>query len=197
MNCFEAYIVEVLQGRITYNKQPVEVRRQFTIEQNLPCITLNTTNTETEYHYHEQDEDNKYWIRYTTTININLWCNTEDERESITEDILDCFHKELTFHHEFCSKYNNGNCGEDGICDYSYDNMCSDPDEYEYMSLREKYYIIDGTVMVNPPFPLNEYDRHPALLRNVFQARCTYEEPVVDLETELVETVLFDDITLQ
>ncbi len=196
MNCFEAYLVELLQGRITYNEHPVEVRRQFSIEQNLPCITINTTNIDTEYHFHEIDVDDNLWIRYNASINLNLWCNTEEEREQITEDIMECFYKELSYNHQFCSKYNDGLCEDKGTCNYTYNDKCSDPIEYGYMSLREKHYIVEGSVVVNPPFTLDEYDRHPPLLRNVFQCRCSYEKPAWTLDTMLLQDVLFDDENL-
>ena len=61
MNNFEAFLVELLQNRITYDDRTVYVSRNYRFETDqLPLITLDLgAGTTTEYYYHELDVRDK------------------------------------------------------------------------------------------------------------------------------------------
>ena len=50
-------------------------------------------------------------------------------------------------------------------------------------------------MIVEPPFTMDEPDRHPPLLRSVLRASCLYEECVMDYG-ESVEQFIIDDVTI-
>lgn len=49
---------------------------------------------------------------------------------------------------------------------------------YEYESLARKYGIVNGTIVIEPPFDLDDVDKHPPLLRSVLVASAEYIECV-------------------
>lgn len=189
MNCFEAYLVELLQGYITYDNKAVQVVKHFSNAPELPVITLDLSGgVNTDYLYRDVDGGKEVmYYRRTANININLWCNTDAEKENITSQIMDCFYKEQSNHYRYCSNYDNGACGAGGYCKVgtipngrSAKNKCPAPDEYNYDSLALKHHLIEGTIMVEPPFDMDEFDRQPPLLRSIFRCKADYEEPVLE-----------------
>lgn len=189
MNCLELYLVELLQGNIFYNNSVIEVRRQFNNSPQLPVITLDLSNgVTTNYSYHDVSSasDILYFSR-DATININVWCNTETERESISNQILDCYYKEKTNHYKYCGNYYaDDKCRAGGHCKVktiinsrSVKDKCPDPDLYHYISLQKKYHIIHDTVTIEPPFDIDEDDKKPPLLHSVLKCTASYFEPVL------------------
>ena len=204
MNNFEQYLVKLLQGHITIDGNNVEVRRQFSNSPTLPVITLDTSGgINTKYRYHDTSgSTEKIYYRREAHININIWCNTEQERESITGQVMECFHKEHNNHYQYCTQYTDGQCASGGQCkavsthtSRTVKDKCPSPDEYGYSSISEYYGIVEGELIVEPPFTMDEPDRHPPLLRSVLRASCLYEECVRDYG-ESVEQFIIDDVTM-
>lgn len=205
MNKFEEYIVKLLRGHLTYGGRTVEIRRQFLPVAELPCVTLDlSSGTSTNYSYHDFSDgvDTLYFNR-SARININLWCNTEAERESLSEQIMECFYLEKTNHYRYCANYNDGLCRSGGVCRVSttntirsVKNKCPDPDAYNYKTLSEDCCIVDDTIRLEAPFMMDELDRDPPLLRNVFEATCDYEEPVLSHGVRLEDAYL-DDVDIE
>lgn len=188
MNCFEEYLVELLQGKIIINDKPVEVRKTFMPHSHLPCITLDlSAGVSTEYLYHDVSGSQEIMrYRRRSIINLNLWCNTEEERQNITSQILSCFYKERSNNYIYCTNYDNGLCKSGGNCKVSTVNTgrtakgkCPDPDSYNYQSISDKYFLVPGEVIIEPPFDMDETDKHPPLLRSIFKCNALYEEPVL------------------
>ena len=189
MNCFEQYIVELLQGHITSNNKTVPVVKGFSNAPSLPCITLDLSGgVTTDYIYHDVSQPKeKVYKRCTANININVWCNTEEERESINNQILQCYYDDMNYHYKYCTRYNDGNCTTTtnacpaiaGGVQGKY--QCTNMDLYRYQSLREKHSIVDDTVTLDAPFDLDEYNEHPPLLRSVLRAKGDFEQQIREL----------------
>lgn len=189
MNQFEQYLVELLQGHITCNEEIVEVRKTFLPHAELPVITLDLGGgVTTIYSYLDvSGPTEKLWYRRKSNITINVWCNTESERETINNQILDCFYRERVNHYMYCTQYQDGRCSYGGNCKVSTihnsrtaKNKCPHPERYGYHSISEKYYIVPGEIIVEPPFDMDEEQEHPPILRSVFSCNALFEEPVVE-----------------
>ncbi len=186
MNNFERYLVDLLQGNITYNNKNVELRRTFQKQSELPCITLEISSINTVQVHRELGTTDNLVYERSCEANLNLWCNTEDERETISSQILNCFYKEHIGHYMYCSNYENGNCTNiDEPClattvetGRTVKGKCPNPVNLGYQSLTTKHDIISGTVNIEAPFMLDEVGEHPPLLRNVFKCEAAYYEVI-------------------
>lgn len=201
MNCLEQYLVELLQHHITYESKEVQVVKNFNQAPRIPVITLDLSpGISTNYIHHDVTNAETLYYHRTATININVWCNTERERESINNQILQCYYTEKTFNYTYCSNYDDRTCTPlssrcKAITTESIPTSkgkCPDPTLYGYESLQSKYYITNGTLLFEPPFDMDEYDRNPPLLRSIIRCTCDYEEPVITVGN--VEDMI-DDIT--
>lgn len=185
MNKFEQYIVELLQGNIVYEGQVVEVRRQFMNAPRIPVITLDVASIVTEHVDRLISEVEQVVYVRDCSININLWCNTEEERENISQQIMQCFYDEQNCMYPYCTNYNKINhlCASiNTVCPaYSSDSStskrrCPNTDLYGFQTLTRKHDILWGTVNVEPPFSMDELGETPPLLRNIFQCEAVYED---------------------
>ena len=204
MNKFEHYIVDLLQHHITYADNEVQVRRQFNDIAQLPCVTLSIASVTTEKVYSEFDATENSVYEKHANIDINLWCNTEEERENISEQIMECFYKEQAGHYLYCSQFKNGRCiGRNKACDVpnirtgrTEKNQCDNPTEYGYEPLWHKYDLIDGSININSPVMLDELDEHPPLLRNMFRAEASFYDTHV-VGGSVATSTIFDEVEIE
>lgn len=149
MNNFEEYLVELLQGNIIYEGEVVPLRKQFGEHPQLPLLTLDTSMAHTTERVSRTIIDSKHDVHYhrLAYININLWCNTEEERDTICDEVMRVF----------------------------YEEQSSKLEENEE-SLTEKHGIVWGTVNIEPPFSLDEVEEVPPLLRSIFKCEASYIE---------------------
>lgn len=187
MHCLEKYLINLLQGKIIYDEKIVEVRKHYDDAPLLPLITLDTSaGVSTNYSYHELTNVDTLYFNRDATVNISVWCNTEEQRQSITQQIMECYYKEKNFHYTYCSNYHNGICNTSGSkCgattitnNRTVKDKCPDPDWYKYESLQSKCYIVHDTITIEPAYDIDEVQQHPPLLHSILRCTATYEEPV-------------------
>ena len=204
MNHFEAYLVDLLQGNLEYDGIVVPVVKNFNQHPDRPVLTLDLSGGVSTLRVHPYPPDaEKHYIR-RSHININVWCDTEQQRESLTGQVLSLFQDEQGYHYKFCTQYNKntGKCNKTkATCPASENtpkarkNKCPLPREYEYQSLHNSHNLIKGTVNIEPPFDLDEYGEHPPLLRSIMRAEAEYID-VVATEVHRIREVNRDDIQI-
>ena len=201
MNNFEAFLVDLLQDRITYDDRTVYVSRNWRFETDqVPIITLDLgAGTTTEYYYNDLDVSDTLYAYRTSNIDINVWCNTEEERESITQQILNCWHREKRFHYTYCTKYMNQSC--ECMVDYIHNGStakgkCPDIDFYGYEGLTKKHSMQPGSITIEPQYMLDDPTEEPPLLRSIIRAKGQYYEQITPHEGEVVDVIDVDDVTI-
>ena len=205
MNNLEAYLVELLQGHLTCNDNPVQVVRQFSQQPTRPVITLDTSPGVSTQHIYPDIPNNATYYERHATVNINIWCDTEEQREYLTQQVLYLFQLEQHYHYMYCANYNpttskctstNARCGAAN----QRRNKCPNPVTNNYTSLREKHGIIQGTLNVEPPFELDDLTDHPPLLRSILRCECQYSDvytgEVVPLQSINVEGVDLVEVSI-
>lgn len=176
INELEMYIVDLLQGYLTYDNTPVQVVKQFSQHPTRPVITLDIQSITTQAVYIDPSQAEKYY-EYKAIININLWCDTEQQRADLTEQIMDCFYKEQSNHYRYCPQYTNGNCKTlQNTCPAvnGAHHTCKNPERYGFETLQSRHALIKGTVIIDPPFELDDLTDHPPLLRSIFRCEGQY-----------------------
>lgn len=195
IQCF----LELLENKITINGTPVPFLTQFYPEDTRPCVTLfmeggsGVTSEETRFKNTPLDEDHPYYdeenpdepylqevkeISYTSkTIQLQIWCNERDERDTILYQIKEIFKKLANRHYTTCKNYDPTGtlCTvTDELCDaitsnnrYGVQKKCpfmdiEDPEDANYrnpQSILEKYGIRHTSL--NPREPTELLDLNP------------------------------------
>lgn len=201
VNKFEQYLVDLLQGHITYDNTAVEVVKHFSEDPQLPLLTLDTgieTTTNQTYRTYYENEELVYI--QSSDIIINVWCNTEAQRQSINKQVMDCWYAEQNNHYTYCTHYRNGVCSTTGsTCGAtqgdtrrSLSSRCSLLDGEAYESLHYKYDILPSTLNIGSPYDMDELGEHPPLLRSCFRATAAYKDVVPGPDIPVTAFVIDD-----
>lgn len=198
-------ILHVLQGKIHVDNKDVRLVQHYHPEDNTPCITIDDsggtrtlnkffTNKDLplpENHpQYDPLEPNRLWSRQVITekrgidLDLNIWCNTEDERESIIKQIEYLFYLAQSDHYSLCSNYN-----VDGVCSTLDDTcpvlsqphdmrgakqQCINPEEYGYKNIFTEYDLIRSSFDVEPAYNIDDLDTENPLLRSVIRVSTDY-----------------------
>lgn len=119
---------------------------------------------------------------YETTLNINIWCNTEDEREKLNNMILDLFYEVQSDHYKFCNNYHDGDCSYmDNTCYAKHfndmktvKNQCPNPLVYGYENIFTTYNLNRASFHLDQPFSLDDRSKDGVLLRSVLKLHTGY-----------------------
>ena len=114
---------------------------------------------------------------YETTINIHVWCNTEDEREELNNNISRLFREAQSDHYKFCNNYNDGECAYmDNACyaqHFDKVNMktakcqCPNPLVYGYENIFTTYNLIRASFHLDEPFSMDDLSKNDIVLRSI------------------------------
>ena len=202
MNKFEQYLVSLLQGNISIDGQNVEVVKHYSQHPTRPVITLDLSNGVTTQHVYNDPSVAEVYYERNATININVWCDTESQRQSICNQILDCFYMEQSYHYKYCTQYNSTTqkCSTThSTCAASTTSKkrCPQPETLQYTPLYYSLGIIQGSITVDPPFELDELTEHPPILRSILRCSCQYSDtvklPYVPVEDVVIVDPLSDE----
>ena len=197
-------IIKILQGKIILNDGTDVriVKRDYPIDKT-PCITIDNSGgtaiikkhvTNKDYilspEHPQYDESNptktisQQVIREERSISmeLNIWCDNEDERDEITDKIQEVFYQVQSDHYKFCNNYTNGNCkflnrsceatSQDSMRGIK--NQCPKPYDYHYQNIFKTYDIIRATFDVAPPYILDDITTTPPVLRSIMDVSFCY-----------------------
>lgn len=122
--------------------------------------------------------------RNGTTIQVNVWATTEQDRYHINEQIKELIWMLKSDHYLLCPFYNKDthlcsnletNCPVTTINNYhTAKGQCPKPKEYNYRSLFTEYDIIRGTFRDSPEFNQDEPNQNQPLLRTIHEFDLEY-----------------------
>ena len=197
-------IYRVLYGNVMVENKGIPVVKQSYPYDKTPCITLDdsggvttiskkitnkklllkSSHPQFELYHKELVGQQVICETKSTTININIWCDTERERESICKQVLNLFYKAQSDHYMFCSKYDNGYCSYlENECEAILDNtirsvknQCPYPYDYKYMNIFSRYDLIRDTFHVETPFSVDDLSQKKPILRSVMKVYTNYKD---------------------
>lgn len=207
MNKIKKTFLKLLQNNIIYNDDIVPVIIKDYWYDTTPCITIggmDRTKKSPRQHTREchplpsthplYDENNPYKkyphlvekIGKSYEIWINIWCNNEEEREIITNQVRDCLFLCLNHHHKFCVNYDKTtkNClYTEETCSALTDTgfrglrgQCSKPYDNKYCNLFTKNGIKRNTIQIGADYEKDEYNHKPPLKRTIIEINFDYTD---------------------
>ena len=196
-------ILRILQGRIilTDGTDVRIIKREYPIDKT-PCITIDNSSgtaiiqkniTNKDYvipQNHPQYDSNKpnqtisqqvMREERSIVLELNIWCDNEEERDEITNKITELFYQVQADHYKFCDNYNNGNCNFlNRSCQVNSNTIrgikkqCPKPYEYHYKNIFKTYDIIRATFDVAPPYILDDLTTTPPTMRSIIRVSFSY-----------------------
>lgn len=196
-------IIKMIQGKvILQDGTDVRIIKRDYPKDHTPCITIDSSGGTSIINKHitnkdfiiprdhpQYDKDNpnqtisQQVIREerSITLNLNVWCDDENQRDEITEKIRLLFYQIQSDHYTFCQQYDNGVCNYlNGPCRVNNESVrgvkaqCPKPKEYHYMNIFKVYDIIRASFDVAPDFILDDNTTNPPVLRSVIPVSFSY-----------------------
>lgn len=199
-------IVEVLKDNVLINDSPVKLVKQVSPIDKTPCITIDDSGGAVvlQKHITNKTLNNKpvqvLQERKNTTIQIQVWCDNESQRETITSQITELFYKMQTDHYMYCQQYDNGEClnlkkecqAINNTNKRGVKQQCPYPMKYQYSNLFSKYNIIRNTFNIEPPFTLDDLSTKQPVLRSIYKITMTYYTDYV-IGGNTINDLIFDE----
>ena len=195
-------IIRILQGKVIL-RDGTDVRvvkREYPIDKT-PCITIDNSSgtaviqkniTNKEYiipsnhpQYDSQNPSKKISQQVireerNITLELNVWCDNEDQREEICDKIRELFYKVQADHYTYCANYNSGNCTylkttcKVDTSPRGIKGQCPKPREYHYKNIFTIFDIIRATFDVAPSYILDDLTTTPPTLRSIITVSFSY-----------------------
>lgn len=183
MNTGMDFLLHLFYNRIILDNNdtlPI-IKKPYPVDKT-PCITFDEQDTrliEKYFTYEPQEYLNRI---YDTDIVVNIWCDSEDDRQNILDQIHTLFNYLETDNYQLCANYDDGTCiylkdvcpvpsSDKGRC---MKHQCPEPEEYKYCNLFTFYNVYRNTLNVNEGVDNDEYDRKPPLLRTMIKTSFRY-----------------------
>jgi len=206
MNHIKKTFVKILRGKIHFNDELIPVVIKDYPYDKTPCITISGFNRDKGKHRRQQVNawsklsenhplyDPKYpEKRYPHSaeysvksyeIDIHVWCDTEEERELIVDQIYDCLFYCMNLHYAFCVRYNSKDqsCETSGeICEAIIDKgwhglrgQC--PNKHNHpLNIMSKNGIIKNSVHISPHYEDDSRDKRQPLKHSVIEVNLDYK----------------------
>ena len=119
---------------------------------------------------------------HSISLNLNVWCNSQDEREEIINKISTIFYKIQSDHYSFCKQYHAGDCEYlDSECEAltvmngrTAKHQCPYPEDYGYENVFTRFDIIRSSFNVEPAYDLDDTTVNPEVLRSIIRVSFSY-----------------------
>lgn len=189
-------IIYILRGNITLDGNTVPViKRNYPLDKT-PCINIDdsaSTVTVNKIIYNRTIDDVKkecFRLHRRTVLNIHLWCDTEQQREDLSNQIITLFNKAYLDNYMFCTQYDKEThqCTKlEQECPSRLDSKhlyksskdkCPQPLEYGYENIFTKYDLIKSRWDLQVPFSNDNTNTKPPTLHNVFRLNAEYYDYV-------------------
>lgn len=197
----------LFKGKIRVGNTIIPViKRNYPIDKT-PCVTIEDTTGGRTYRtdflqmklplptshpqFDSNDPDRLFpqqvlRMKRNITLNLNVWCNSEEERDMILTqiDLIIKWVFSNNYHHctnfnnstNFCETLNRECEAIQSINGRGIKNQCPNPEEYSYQNIFGKYHLLPKTFNVEPPFSLDDFNTEPPALRSVIKVTTDYYE---------------------
>lgn len=185
-------IIHILRGNVTLDGKTVPViKRNYPLDKT-PCINIDdsasTTTIRKQIYNKKTDKGNTQTLRIhrKTVLNIHLWCDNEQDREELSNQITQLFHMAWADHHYHCTNYDRETMqckALETICPAttnqkhlykSIKDKCPQPTEYGYENIFTRYDLIKTAWDLQVPFSNDNTQTKPPTLHNIFKLNAEY-----------------------
>lgn len=214
-------LIKILRDNIYLNGEQVPlIKRSYPLDKT-PCITLDDSggasvesrqiiNTkrflepdhpQAEQYHGERVPRQAIRERRNMTVNINIWCDKETEREKLTNQIMHLLYLAQSDHYLFCNNHVDGYCdfleaacpaseSDDSI--RTVKNQCPKPEEYHYRNIFTQFDLIRTTFNVDQPYPLDDLSTNTPTLRSIIPVTTSFYDYHI-IGGAITQDLVYDD----
>ena len=200
----EKAVWDLLNGKVKLDDfDVISLVRRLTSEDETPCITIQQA---AEVQLNRQVMPGKHEVimtRNNVEVWINIWANTEEERNYIINQVEHRINQALANHYTTCANYNQGNCDflEDACAALNITNgrtaksQCPYPKDYNYKSWFIQNKIIKNTFTISGRQDMDELNITQPVLRTLIKLDFDYFR-TYDLGGQEIKDIIIDEALL-
>lgn len=183
MHKLEKAFIDLLRGHLTVQDNKIYTGNRYRPSDITPCVNVFLADESIiKQKYVEIDNVQYISKRYSADIWINIWCNSEEERQTLITEINNRILKAEANHYSACANFNslNSNCNATmDECEAltilngrTNKNQCPNLDNYQ--SFFKHNNIVKRTFSINSVTDLDELDTSETILRTIFKTQMEY-----------------------
>lgn len=181
----ERAILNLLKGEISFDSMNIPIVRRLKPIDQTPCITIQqAAETQLSRRYLSKNDSQLIGLKNNAEVWINIWCDTEEQRHSIINQVTKRIFQALGNHYTTCAHFNkdNHNCNmlnceckaltiDNGR---SIKGQCPYPKEYNYCNWFRHYRIVKNSFKISGRHDIDELDIAKPVLRTQIQLDMDY-----------------------
>ena len=181
MHALEKAFIDLLRDNLSISNDKIYTGNRYRPRDMTPCVNVSLADEQyIRRRYIEIDCKQYIQKQYDAELWINIWCNTEEERQTLIDEINNRINQILANHYTTCSYYNDENCSiSDETCEAltsqsnrAFKKQC--PDLSKYQSFFNKNHIPKRTFKVLSVTDLDELEPSESVLRTIFKLEMNY-----------------------
>ena len=182
MHVLEKAVIDLLRGYLDISNDKIFTGGRYKPIDVSPCVTVQQASEVNLSGNHMPGATESIKLKYDAEVWINVWCDTDEQRDSLVEQIELRIFQALSNHYTTCAKYNEGNCDflEDECATLNVTNgrtaknQCPYPNEYGYCNWFKKNQIIKRTFAISGKQKMDELNLSKPILRTLIKLEMNY-----------------------
>ena len=180
MHILEKAFIDLLRGHLSISNEKIYTGNRYRPKDITPCVNLILADeTFIRRRYVEINNSQHIQQYHSGELWINIWCNTEEERQNLIDQTDIRIKQALANHYTTCAHYNNELCSKtNDECEAltsqsnrANKNQC--PDLTKYQSFFN-YNHIPKTTFKYSKMDLDELDLSEPVLRTIFKLNMNF-----------------------
>lgn len=183
MHSLEKAFIDLLRGHLTIPDNKIYTGNRYRPNDISPCVNVSLAEESLiKQKYVEIDNVQYISKRYSADLWINIWCNIEEERQTLITEINNTILKAEANHYSTCANFNpvNWKCNATmNECEAlntlnGRTNKKQCPNLQSYQSFFKHNNIVKRTFSINSVTDLDELDTSETILRTIFKTQMEY-----------------------
>lgn len=180
----EKAVLTLLKDYVFIDEKKVPIVRRLKPIDETPCITIQQAAEVQLSRKYINGDTQKIALKNNAEVWINIWCDSEEQRHSLVNQVTKRIFQALGNHHTTCANFNK----ENSMCttlnheceSLTNDNgrsikgQCPYPNEYGYCNWFNKHHIIKNTFKISGRHDLDELEISEPVLRTLIQLDMDY-----------------------
>lgn len=178
----EKAFIDLLRGNLSISDDKIFTGNRYRPIDVTPCVTVNQASEVQVLAKQMPGPEEIIRLEYDVQVWINIWCNTEEQRTNLIDEVETRILQALANHYTTCARYDDGECTflEDECATPNITNgrtaknQCPYPHTYKYCSWFKKNQIIKNTFAIDGKQDMDELDLAEPVLRTIIKVDMTY-----------------------
>lgn len=178
----EKAFIDLLRGNLSISDDKIFTGNRYKPSDVTPCVTINQASEVLVSAKQMSSPNEIIKLEYDVQVWINIWCNTEEQRTNLIDEIETRILQALANHYTTCTRYNDGECtfieGECATLNITNGrtakNQCPYPNIYDFCSWFKKNQILKNTFAIDGIQDMDELDLAKPILRTIIKVDMTY-----------------------